>query len=152
MDPLKRLSQSEAAQKAHSFTEEFKAFAFKGNVIDLAVGVIIGTAFGNIIQSLVKNIIMPLVALVIPSNLNYTDWRFEVDGKVVPFGLFLGDVVNFLILALVLFVITVKLIGLLKRAPKEDLPALTKDQQLLTEIRDLLKGQGPLTAPGGPTA
>lgn len=126
-----------------SFWDEFKAFAFKGNVIDLAVGVIIGAAFAKIIDSLVKHIIMPLVAFVMPSDQNYTSWKWEFNGKEVPYGLFLGEVVNFLILALVLFFIIVKVLGWLMKARKKEEAAveakLTRDQELLTEIRDLLK-------------
>jgi large conductance mechanosensitive channel len=144
MDPIKKLKALEPTKKAFSLAEEFRAFAFKGNVIDLAVGVIIGAAFGKIIDSLVKNIIMPLVSLLIPGNEAYTGWAFEIEGKQVPFGLFLGDVVNFLIVALVLFVFAVKFLGWLLKLRKEEAaaaPALTKDQELLAEIRDLLKGR-----------
>jgi large conductance mechanosensitive channel len=142
MDPLHQLKTFEPTKKALSFAEEFKGFAFKGNVVDLAVGVIIGAAFGKIIDSLVKNLIMPLVSLVVPGEEAYTAWALEIEGKKIPFGLFLGDVVNFLIVALVLFVFTVKFLGWLRKLHKEEaaaLPPLTKDQELLTEIRDLLK-------------
>jgi large conductance mechanosensitive channel len=142
MDPIQKLKEFQPTQKAVSFAEEFKAFAFKGNVIDLAVGVIIGAAFAKIIDSLVKNLVMPLISLLIPGNEAYTKWAFVIDGKEIPFGLFLGDVVNFLIVALVLFVFAVKFVGWLANLRKEQvaaLPPLTKDQELLTEIRDLLK-------------
>jgi large conductance mechanosensitive channel len=145
MDPLQKLKTFEPTKKALSFAEDFKGFAFKGNVVDLAVGVIIGAAFGKIIDSLVKNLIMPLVSLVIPGDEAYTAWALEINGKQIPFGLFLSDVVNFLIVALVLFVFTVKFLGWLRKLHKEEaaaLPPLTKDQELLTEIRDLLK-KGP---------
>src|ERR1700739_3431486 len=94
-----------------SMFEEFKAFAFKGNVIDLAVGVIIGAAFGKIVDSLVKNIIMPLIGVVLPGDQGYVGWKWVINGKEVPFGLFLGEVVNFLIIALVLFIFIVKFLG-----------------------------------------
>ncbi len=135
------------AKKALSFAEEFKNFALKGNVIDLAIGVIIGGAFGGIVTSLVKNIIMPLVGVIMPSEHGYTEWAWTartIEGgtKSVPYGLFLGDVVNFLILALVLFIFIVKFLGWILRTKKEaPPPALTKDQELLIEIRDLLKSE-----------
>ena len=113
-------------------------------MIDLAVGVIIGRAFGGIVKSLVENIIMPLVSIVMPANEGYTKWAWTVPGsqKSVPYGLFLGDVVNFLILALVLFLFIVKFLGWIMRTKKEaPPPPLTKDQELLIEIRDLLKSQ-----------
>jgi large conductance mechanosensitive channel len=141
MDPLKKLGSLEPARKAFSFWEEFNNFAFKGNVIDLVVGVIIGTAFGKIIESLVKNIIMPLVGLVLPGDQSYAKWGFDVEGKTVPVGAFIADVVNFLILALVLFIFTVKFLGGLMLAKRVEAAAptpLTRDQELLTEIRDLL--------------
>lgn len=128
MDPKKQLL---------SLAEEFKNFALKGNVIDLAVGVIIGGAFGNIVASLVKNIIMPIVSIPIPTQGGYTTWQF---GPVV--GHFLGDVLNFLIVALALFLFIVKFLGWILRSKREAPPTpLTKDQELLVEIRDLLKAQ-----------
>src|SRR5437762_12512547 len=101
----------ESTKKALTFWDESKAFAFKGNVIDLAIGVIIGAAFGKIIESLVKNVIMPLVSVVIPSEQSYTEWAFVLGDKRVPFGLFLGDVLIFLIVALVLWLCIVKFVG-----------------------------------------
>ena len=133
------------AKKALSLLDEFKNFALKGNVIDLAVGVIIGGAFGGIVKSLVENIIMPLVGLIRPGNQGYKGWIWTVPGteKVIPYGLFLGEVVNFIILALVLFLFIVKFLGFVLRTKKEapPPPPLTKDQELLVEIRDLLKNQ-----------
>ena len=98
-------------QKAISVLEEFKAFAFKGNVVDLAVGVIIGAAFGKIVDSLVRNIIMPLAGCLIPGEQDYLGWRFVLNGKAIPYGLFIGEVVNFLIVALALFFFIVKFLG-----------------------------------------
>ena len=130
---------------ALSLFEEFKNFAFKGNVIDLAVGVIIGGAFGKIVSSLVDNVIMPLVSVVMPGDGSYRDWAFLVGDKKIPFGLFLGDIVSFLILAAALFVFIVKFLGWIMKskaaaaAAEPPAPPPTKDQELLTEIRDLLK-------------
>jgi large conductance mechanosensitive channel len=133
----------EPGKKALSLFSEFKAFAFKGNVIDLAVGVIIGAAFGKIIDSLVKQIIMPLISLLTPGEQSYTGWKWVVDGVEIPYGLFIGEVVNFIIVAFALFIFIVKFLGWLMKArqaqEEEVAPALTKDQELLIEIRDLLK-------------
>jgi large conductance mechanosensitive channel len=134
------------AQKARSLAEEFKAFALKGNVVDLAVGVVIGTAFGNIVKSLVDNIIMPTVGLLTPADKGFEGWRLEYGGAVIPFGLFLGAVVNFLIVALALFLFIKKFLAWILRT-KATAPPLTKDQQLLTEIRDLLQARGPADRP-----
>lgn len=146
MDPFKKLSSIDPAKKALSLADEFKGFAFKGNVIDLAVGVIIGAAFGKIIDSLVKNILMPLVSVLMPSEQGYLGWKWVINGKEIPYGLFIGEIVNFLIVALALFFFIVKFLGWIMKARKEEEkapPPLTKDQELLTEIRDLLKKSGP---------
>jgi large conductance mechanosensitive channel len=132
------------AKQALSLWDEFKTFAFKGNVIDLAVGVIIGGAFGAVVNSLVHNILMPLVAVVVPSRHGYEHWVAIIAGKTIPFGRFVGDVVNFLIVALALYVFIVKFMGWIIAFRKDETtaaPPLTKDQELLSEIRDLLKEQ-----------
>ncbi len=131
-----------------SFFEEFKKFALKGNVIDLAVAVVMGGAFGKIVDSLVKDIIMPLVSLVMPGEQGYLNWKLVVGQKEIPYGLFIGEVVNFVIVALAIFIVIVKVLGWLtkkKAAPEEEKPTapeFTKDQELLIEIRDLLKQKG----------
>lgn len=142
MEPLTHPSALDARKKAYSLFEEFKNFAFKGNVIDLAVGVIIGAAFGKIIDSLVNNIIMPLIGVILPGDQGYVGWKWVIRGKEVPYGLFLGQVVNFLIVALALFLFIVKFLGWIMKSRKTEViapPPLTKDQELLMEIRDLLK-------------
>ncbi len=142
MDPVKYSAAIDARKKVFSVFEEFKNFAFKGNVIDLAVGVIIGAAFGKIIDSLVKHLIMPLISVIMPSKQSYLEWMWVLQGKEIPYGLFLGEIVNFLIVALALYIFIVKFLGLLMKAKKEEAaapPPPTKDQELLAEIRDLLK-------------
>src|SRR5882757_1029175 len=98
MNPLDRIRDFEGTRKAVSLLEEFKAFALKGNVIDLAIAVVVGGAFTGIVNSLVKNIIMPLVSLVTPAEHGYQTWALTVGGKSITYGAFLADVVNFLIL------------------------------------------------------
>lgn len=139
------------ATEAWSLLDQFKKFAFKGNVVDLAVGVVIGTAFGKIVDSLVKSIIMPLLSVVLPANQSYQNLAWIVRGKPIPYGHFLAEVVNFLIVAAALFLFVVKFVGWLTRSRKEEeakpTPPLTKDQALLQEIRDLLKERAE-AAPG----
>jgi large conductance mechanosensitive channel len=118
--------------------EEFKNFALKGNLIDLAVAVILGVAFGKIVDSLVKHIFMPLVGMLLPGEQGYLGWKIAVGAKEVPYGLFLGEVVNFLIVAFVLYLFIVKIVGLVMKAKE---PAPSKQEALLAEIRDLLKAQ-----------
>jgi large conductance mechanosensitive channel len=132
------------AKKAFSLLDEFKAFAFKGNVIDLAVGVIIGAAFGRIVESLVKHVIMPLISFIMPGEQGYLAWKLVYNGKELPYGLFIGEIVNFLLVALALFIFIVKFLGWVMRSKKEEAaaappPPPTAEQVLLTEIRDLLK-------------
>ncbi len=144
LENVKALKDIDPAGQAFSLWNEFKSFAFKGNVIDMAVGVIIGTTFGAIVKSLVDHIIMPLVSIVMPSKEGYTGWRPSVFGAEIPVGEFLGNVVNFLIVAVVLFIFIVKFLGWLTRTKKQEAaapPPPTKDQELLMEIRDLLKAQ-----------
>jgi large conductance mechanosensitive channel len=150
MQPLKADSSLGPTKRAFSLLGEFKNFAFKGNVIDLAVGVIIGAAFGGIIKSLVDNVMMPLIGAALPFEQGYRGWVATLNGKPIPYGLFLAEVVNFLLIALVLFVFIVKFLGWLMKAKKEEAaapPPLTRDQELLTEIRDLLKAREPAPAP-----
>ncbi len=137
-----KLDSFDPAKKVGSLFEEFRNFAFKGNVVDLAIGVIIGAAFGAIIKSLVDNIIMPLISVVLPGEKGYQSWQFQLNGVTIPYGKFLGEVVNFIIVAFVLFLFIKKFLGWIMRTKKEEIaapPPPTKDQELLMEIRDLLK-------------
>jgi large conductance mechanosensitive channel len=132
------------ASKMSSLVKEFKNFALKGNVVDLAVGVIIGAAFGKIVDSLVKHIIMPFVSVLMPGQQNYLGWKWVLNGKEIPYGLFIGEVVNFLIIALALYIFIVKFLGIMMKSKEEEAaepPELTKDQELLTEIKDILKSK-----------
>lgn len=144
LDKIKSIGTGSAG-KAFSLFDEFKAFAFKGNVIDMAVGVVIGAAFGKIIDSLVKSIIMPLIGAFVPGDQGYKGLKFTLNGSVVPYGEFLAEIITFLIVALVLFLFVVKFLGwVMKSKKKEEAaapPPPTKDQELLMEIRDLLKAQ-----------
>ncbi len=129
----------------HALTlfDEFKSFAFKGNVVDLAIGVIIGGAFGNIVKSLVENIITPLVSIILPGENRLEERHLTLLGHVIHFGKFLADLMNFMIVAAALFLFVVKFLGWILRLKKEEAaqapPEPTKEEQLLTEIRDLLK-------------
>lgn len=106
-----------------SFAKEFKAFALKGNVVDLAVAVVIGGAFGKIVSALVADIIMPIVGKILPSN----EWRnWTLSG--LKIGDFMGAVIDFLIIALVLFIVVVKFMGALQRKkPAESESPTTKN-------------------------
>ena len=101
-----------------SMKEEFKAFILKGNVIDLAVAVVIGGAFGKIVTAFVDGIVMPMVAYALPANIRWEEWVF---GK-FRIGAVLGATVNFLIIALVIFLVLVKLLERVAKK-KEEAPA-----------------------------
>jgi large conductance mechanosensitive channel len=121
--------------------KEFKEFAMRGSVVDLAVGVIIGGAFGKIVSSLVNNILMPLIGLLL-GGINFSGLSLKIGDAVIKYGMFIQTVVNFLIISFSLFLF-VKVLNKLYRLKKEEeaSPTLTKEEELLTEIRDLLKKQ-----------
>lgn len=136
-------------QRVKKFIQEFKEFAMRGNVIDLAVGVIIGGAFGQITSSLVKNIITPVLS-AITGKINLGDLALKIPDAfggadiVIAYGAFLQSVLDFVITAFVIFVM-IKLMNKLHQkkdeepAAEPEAPVLSKEEELLTEIRDLLK-------------
>jgi large conductance mechanosensitive channel len=131
--------------------EEFKKFALRGNVVDLAIGVIIGAAFGSIVSSLVGDIIMPLIG-AITGGLDFTNYfvplsskvtaatlvEAKKQGAVLAYGSFLTVTLNFIIIAFVLFLVIRALSKLIKKEA-EKAPPVSKQELLLAEIRDLLK-------------
>ena len=129
-----------------SFIQDFKAFALKGNVMDMAVGVIIGGAFGKIVSSLVDDVLMPLVGMV-TGNVYFTQLAYKIgEGEgaaVLKYGQFIQNVVDFLIVALCIFFMVKGIAALNRKKEEEPAPAPapepTAEEKLLTEIRDLLK-------------
>ncbi len=121
-----------------SFFSEFKAFAMKGNVIDLAVGIVIGAAFGKIVNALVTAIIMPIVGILI-GGYNFASLSIDVGSAKVKYGEFIQAIVEFLVIAFALFLV-IKAINRMKKpeAPAAP-PAPTTQEKLLMEIRDTLK-------------
>ncbi|HEY4142964.1 MAG TPA: large conductance mechanosensitive channel protein MscL [Pseudolabrys sp.] len=131
--------------------EEFKKFALRGNVVDLAVGVIIGAAFGAIVSSMVADLIMPLIGAV-TGGLDFSNYFLPLSSKVtadtlieakkqgavLAYGSFLTVTLNFIIIAFVLFLVIRALGQLMKKEAAKPTPP-TKQEELLTEIRDLLK-------------
>lgn len=136
-------------QHVKKFIQEFKEFAMRGNVIDLAVGVIIGGAFGKITTSLVTNIITPVLS-AITGKINLGDLALKIPDAfggadiVIAYGAFLQNVLDFVITAFVIFIM-IKLMNKLRQkkdeepAAEPETPILSKEEELLTEIRDLLK-------------
>ena len=131
--------------------EEFKKFALRGNVVDLAVGVIIGAAFGSIVSSLVGDIIMPLIG-ALTGGLDFSNYFLPLSSKVtadtlveakkqgavLAYGSFLTITLNFMIIAFVLFLV-IRALGRLLKKEAEKAPPVSKQELLMTEIRDLLK-------------
>lgn len=136
-----------------SMLKEFRAFAMRGNVIDLAVGVIIGAAFSKIVSSLVADIIMPPLGLLI-GGIDFKQFAFtlreaqgDVPAVVMHYGVFIQNIFDFVIVAFAIF-LAIKLINRLHRKKEEEPkapPAPSKEEVLLTEIRDLLKEQNSRT-------
>ena len=126
--------------------DEFKAFVMRGNVVDLAVGVIIGAAFGKIVTSLVNDIFMPIIGMII-GNVDFSSLEIKLGEPVegaeqaaIRYGAFIQEIVNFLIIALCVF-IAIKVINKLQKKKEEasaPAPGPTKEEVLLTEIRDAL--------------
>ena len=128
-----------------SFIQDFKAFALNGNVMDMAVGVIIGGAFGKIVSSLVDDVLMPLVGMA-TGNVDFTSLAFKIgEGEgaaVLKYGQFIQNVVDFLIIALCIFFMVKGIAALNRKKEEEPAPAPAEpsaEEKLLTEIRDLLK-------------
>lgn len=131
------------------FFEEFKTFAVKGNVIDLAVGVIIGAAFSKIVSSVVNDIAMPFIGMFL-GGIDFKNWVIELprffnqpDAIKLNLGVFINTVIEFLIISFVIFLF-VKAVNKLKKKKEEapaEAPAPSNEEVLLTEIRDLLKMQ-----------
>ena len=134
------------------FIKEFKEFAIRGNVLDMAVGVVIGGAFGKIVSSLVSDVMMPIISIV-TGGLNFTHWKLVMKQAVmqgetvvspevaVNYGMFIQVVIDFIIIAFSIFLV-IKGINNLKRKKEEEPAAPEKPSEvivLLTEIRDLLK-------------
>lgn len=120
---------------------EFKEFISKGNIVDMAVGVIIGSAFGKIVTSLVNDIFMPLIGVII-GGLDFTSLTIKVGDAVISYGIFIQNIVDFLIIAGCIFLM-IKILAKFKKKEevKEEEPVVKEDENtvLLREIRDLLK-------------
>lgn len=136
----KKFDKKVIAQKGGKTLKEFKEFISKGNVVDLAVGVIIGSAFGKIVTSIVNDILMPLIGVIIGGH-DFTNLSIEVGDATIRYGTFIQNVIDFFIVALCIFMF-VKVINVFNKKEEEKVE-IKKDEQIiiLEEIRDLLKKQ-----------
>ena len=140
----KKIDKEKLKGKGKGFIEEFKAFILRGNVMDMAIGVIIGTAFAGIVTSLTTNIINPLINGIGGTEVGGTIKIYG--GQVIRYGDFITAIINFLIMAFVLFIMLKFVNGLMnlgKKKKVEETPEIVKSDEviLLEEIRDLLKKQ-----------
>lgn len=120
------------------FLGEFKEFISRGNVVDLAVGVIVGGSFGKIVTSLVNDILMPIIGIIL-GGLNFTSLSFKLGNAIIHYGSFIQNVVDFIIVAFCIFLF-VKLVNKLHKEEKKETKKEKSDEvKLLEEIRDLLK-------------
>ena len=123
-----------------SFLSEFKEFAMRGNVMDLAVAVVIGAAFGKIVSSLVDGIIMPVIGLLL-GGINITNKTFAIGHAVIKWGMFLQSIIDFTIIAFSIFIV-IKFINMIQKKHEAAPPKQSPEEKLLTEIRDLLAKRG----------
>ena len=134
-------------ERAKGLIKEFKEFISKGNVVDMAVGVIIGSAFGKIVSSLVNDIFMPLIGVII-GGIDFTNLTLKVKDASINYGMFIQNIINFLIIAFCIFIV-VKLMNKLFDKHKKEQEKVEKKEEvkksdeviLLEEIRDLLKNK-----------
>lgn len=136
----KKITNNELVKKSESTFKEFKDFISKGNVFDMAIGVIIGGAFGKIVTSLVDNILMPLIGVIIGGH-DFTSLSFKIKDATIGYGVFIQNVLDFLIVALCIFTV-VKAMSRFKKkeeAKPVEPPKPSEEVLLLREIRDSLK-------------
>ncbi len=147
------MEKKDVKEKSRGLVKEFGEFIKRGNVVDMAVGVIIGSAFGAIVTSLVNDIIMPLISLI-TGGLDFSNWFYALDGKTyatieeataagaatINYGNLISVVLNFIIVAFCIFLV-VKAMNKMKRKeePKKEEPKKSDETKLLEEIRDLMK-------------
>lgn len=127
-----------ALKKGENTLKEFKEFISKGNIIDMAVGVIIGSAFGKIVTSLVNDIFMPIIGIII-GGLDFSNLSIKVGDSVIMYGSFIQNVVDFLIVAACIFFMIKILSKFKKKEEVKTEKTIDENTQLLKEIRDLLK-------------
>ena len=131
------------SNKTTGFFAEFKTFIARGNVMDMAVGVIIGGAFSNITNSLINDIVMPVLG-IFTSSVSFADLQMSIGPAVITYGNFIQAVLNFLIMAFVVFCLAKTMNSFHKKkeaAPPPPPPGPSAEEKLLTEIRDLLKNR-----------
>lgn len=135
-----KIDKKDILKKSNGFLKEFKDFISRGNVLDMAVGVIIGSAFGKIVTSIVNDILMPLIGVLIGGH-DFSSLSIKIKDATINYGAFIQNVIDFLIVAFCIFII-VKIVNKLTRKHEEEIKEVPKKSDevlLLEDIRDLLK-------------
>ncbi len=142
-DKQKKENLEKGKEKVKSFFSEFKKFIQRGNVIDLAVGVVIGSAFGKIVTSVVNDILMPIIGLLI-GGIDFKNLSIKIKDATITYGAFIQNVVDFLIVAFFIFIFVRAINNIFKKKEEEETkeePKKSDEVLLLEEIRDLLKNK-----------
>lgn len=136
----KKVDKKEIITKGTKTLKEFKTFISKGNVVDLAVGVIIGSAFGKIVSSLVNDILMPIIGIII-GGINFSNLTIQIKDATIKYGIFIQNIIDFLIVAFCIFIF-IKLINKVSKKEEEKKEKVVSEEtEILKEIRDILKEQ-----------
>ena len=134
----KKVDKKEIITKGTKTLKEFKTFISKGNVVDLAVGVIIGSAFGKIVSSLVNDILMPIIGIII-GGIDFSNLTIQIKDATIKYGIFIQNIIDFLIVAFCIFIF-IKLINKVsKKEEKKKEKVVSEEAKILKEIRDILK-------------
>lgn len=134
----KKVDKKEIITKDTKTLKEFKTFISKGNVVDLAVGVIIGSAFGKIVSSLVNDILMPIIGIII-GGIDFSNLTIQIKDATIKYGIFIQNIIDFLIVAFCIFIF-IKLINKVSKKEEEKKEKVVSEEtKILKEIRDILK-------------
>ncbi len=134
----KKVDKKEIITKGTKTLKEFKTFILKGNVVDLAVGVIIGSAFGKIVSSLVNDILMPIIGIII-GGIDFSNLTIQIKDATIKYGIFIQNIIDFLIVAFCIFIF-IKLINKVSKKEEEKTEKVVSEEtKILKEIRDILK-------------
>ena len=134
----KKVDKKEIITKGTKTLKEFKTFISKGNVVDLAVGVIIGSAFGKIVSSLVNDILMPIIGIII-GGIDFSNLTIQIKDATIKYGVFIHNIIDFLIVAFCIFIF-IKLINKVSKKEEEKKEKVVSEEtEILKEIRDILK-------------
>lgn len=127
------------SKEAFDLLKEFKSFAFRRNFLDLSVGIVVGGSLNKIISSLVDNILMPIISVALPFQESYKKWSAKIGEKEIPLGVFFSDIITFIIISFLLFIIIKKVLFLWFEEKKEGKIELTMEQKTLLEIKNILE-------------